>query len=57
MHANYENLIITQENPSFKLYQDIENAIKRKDAHLVRELSTEITKLWIEQSKQLIKAI
>ena len=40
------------------LYSEIEKAILRKDGQTVRELSTVITSMWIENSKlatQLIK--
>ncbi|MHA1857033.1 MAG: hypothetical protein ACTSWX_04335 [Promethearchaeota archaeon] len=47
----YSEINKPKKEDNYDIYREIERAIQRKDIKTVRELSTVITSMWIENSK------
>jgi len=47
----YSEINKPKKEDNYDIYHEIERAIQRKDIKTVRELSTVVTSMWIENSK------
>ena len=47
----YSEINKPKKEDNYDIYREIERAIQRKDIKTVRELSTVVTSMWIENSK------